>query len=153
MNFKDRKGAVPEGILYIPFLITLTIIAAGLIGGLVAFYGKGYDYRFTESNLILEEAKDCFVREGFFDLNSIDKNSFFEKCDVSQSILEDGKHFVYLKNSKGAELSIGVEDFKVRCFLDTRFRNRGLPLCAEFKSQNGNYILVGSSQSPRRVLA
>lgn len=149
----SKKGAVPEGILFIPFLITLGLIAAGLIGGLIAFYGKGYDIRFTESNQILQEVKECFAENGFFDLSLIDESSFFQKCGVSKAVLEDGEHFVYLKNSKGAELSVGIEDFKVRCFLDARFRNKDLPLCVDFKSEKGDYILVGSSQNARRVLA
>jgi len=152
MNY--RRGALGSGLLYFVFLLIVFMIVGGIYGGLIAFFGKGYDYRFDESISLSQEVKECFVREGFFDLTTeLDKNVFLEKCKISGKVLEDGEHLIYMKNKNGVEFSIGVDDFKNRCFFSARFRNRDLPLCVPLESVEGDYLLVGSSQNSRRVVA
>lgn len=148
-----RKGAIGEGLTYFVFLLMLIMIAGGIYGGLVLFFGNGYDSRRGESAQLLEEVKDCFVREKFLELNSLDKELFSDKCDIDMKVIEDGEHLVYASNSKGLEFSAGVVDFKNRCFLTARNKNRDFPLCVEYKFENGDYILVGSSQNSRRIAA
>ncbi len=146
-----RKGVLGTGLLYFVYFLMMALILAGIYGGLIAFFGKGYDSRLGESRLLLKETRECFEREKF-DLSSLDKPVFFDKCKFSSKVIEDGNHFIYVNNSKGAELSIGVSDYKVRCGLDARLKNREYPLCDDYKSDN-YYILVGSSQNSRRVAA
>jgi len=152
---KHRKGAVLGiSLIYFVYFLMMAIVFAGIYGGLFAFFGKGYDYRQEESNLLLQRVKECFNEEDFFSLNSeLDENLFFEKCKIDKKVISDGDYLIYSKNSGDYEFSVGVADFKVRCFLDTRYKNRDFPLCVEFKDNDGNYLLIGSSQNSKRVLA
>jgi len=152
----SRRGTIGSGLMYFVFFLMMALILAGIYGGLIAFFGKGYDYRRAEANLLLQETRDCFVREGFFDLTiELDENVFIEKCRFSSKALEDGEHLIYMKNKKGVEFSIGVTDFKVRCFLNARVKNKDFPLCETYgeDASNKDYLIVGSSQNSRRVAA
>lgn len=151
MNF---KGAIGEGMLYFVFFLMIIMIIGGLYGGLNAYFGDGHDSRLEEAELLFKETKDCFVEEGFFDLTTpLDEDLFYEKCGFSRELLEDGEHMIYMKNKNGIEFLVGVNDFKIRCFLDARKDNLNLPLCFAPYELDGNYLLVGSSQSSRRVYA
>ena len=149
-----RKGStLGSGLLYFIYFLMMALILAGIYGGFIAYFGKGYDSRLGESKLLLKETRECFEREGF-DLTKLDKEVFFDKCKFSSKILEDGEHFIYINNSAGKEFSVGVADFKTRCGLNVRVKNKDFPLCSKHEPEsgvNGNYFLVGSSQNSRRV--
>ena len=146
-----RKGAIGTSILFLVYLFMVFLIVAGIYGGLIAFFGKGYDSRLGESRVLLKETRECFEREKF-DFDKLSKEVFFDKCRFSSKVLDDGNHFIFVNNTKGEEFSIGVSDYKVRCGLDVRLKNMDYPLCDDYKSDN-YYILVGSSQNSRRVSA
>lgn len=150
----SSKGeAAGSGIMYFVFFVMAAIIIAGIFGGLVAFFGKGYDYRESEARALLKDVRECFDREGF-DLTKLDKVVFFDKCKISSKVIEDGNHFVYVKDKVGKEFSVGVTDFSVRCGLNARFKNKGMPLCARYGSNADKYeFLIGSSQNSKRVAA
>lgn len=148
---RNRKGeATGSGLMYFIFLIMVVMIVGGIYGGLIAFFGNGYDYRQSESIALLKNVRECIDREKF-DLTKLDKEVFLQKCGLSGSVIEDGKHIIYVKDKNGNELNLGVADFKVRCGLDARFKKKDLPLCSEYQYDSGDYILVGSSQTSRRV--
>ena len=150
---RSKKGAIGEGSLYLIFFLIMAIIAIGVYGSLILYFGEGYDFRLKEAHSIQEETVLCFQKEGLFDINyKMEPTEFFEKCGFSSKILEDGHHFVYMTNGKGGELSIGVTDFKTRCFLNGAFKNRDLPLCTEYKVDDV-YLLIGSSQNSKKVVA
>lgn len=147
-----RKANTGSGILFFVFFFMMIMIAGGLVGGAYAFFGKGYDFRAIESRQLFTNMKDCFLQNNFFDKGFTENNLlFFEICDLSKEVLEDGHHLVYVRKiSDNKEFFVGVYDFKVRCGLDSRFKNREFPLC---KSETlGDYeLIVGSSQNVRRV--
>lgn len=150
----SRKGALGGGILYFVFFLMIIIIAGGIFGGMISFFGEGYDYRKVETLYLSKQVKDCFTREGFFELKAeIDKDAFFEKCKINSKVIEDGNHLVYVKNRNNVEFFAGVSDYKNRCFLKFRNKNKDLPLCTEYKTEQGDYVLVGSSQNSKRVLS
>lgn len=130
----------------------MIMIAGGLVGGAYAFFGKGYEFRQYDSQVLFEEARDCFARNNFFDNGFAEnKDLFFEKCDLSKTVLEDGDHLVYVKRiSDGKEFFVGVYDFKVRCGLKAQKDNKDLPLCRQ-RTIRGYEWVVGSSQNARRV--
>jgi len=148
-----RKGTLGSGLLYFVYFLMIALIVGGIYGGLIAYFGKGYDYREREANLLLQETKDCFADEGFFDLNTdLKEDLFFDKCGFNRNVLEDGNHMIYIKNKNNIEFSVGVADFRVKCFLNARTKNRDYPICVPYEL-DGNYILVGSSQNSKRVAA
>jgi len=152
MSFKYRKGEAPgSGLLSLMSILMIVFIVAGILGSITIFFGKGYDYRETESRTLLNRVKECVEREKF-DLSSLNRETFLEKCTVSSKIVEDGEHMIYIKDKKNVEFLVGVADFKVRCGLVSRFENKDLPLCSDYKNEDYE-ILVGSSQNSRRVAA
>lgn len=149
-----RKGVLGTGLLYSIYFFMMAVIAIGIYGGLVGYFGTGYDYRKAESRNLLDEVKSCLDREKF-DLNSLNEGVFYEKCAISKQVIEDGEHLIYLKDKDGKEFTLGVTDFKTRCFLNVREKNKDFPICSAYgKDVAGeSYIIVGSSQNSRRVLA
>ena len=148
----DRKGVLGTGLLYLVYFLMMVLILGGIYGGLIAFFGKGYDSRKSEADVMRDRTKECFTDNGFFYLyTELNKETFFEKCGISKDVLEDGKHLIYVNNSKGKEFFVGVTDFSIRCNLVGAQKNKDLPLCSEFREGN-NYILTASSQGARRVV-
>lgn len=148
-----RNGTLGSGLLYFIYFLMMALILAGIYGGLIAYFGSGYDSRIGESKLLLKETRECFDTEKF-DLAKLNKEMFFDKCGFSSKVLEDGEHLVYIRDKNGKEFSVGVTDYKNRCFLNARVKNKDFPLCAKhepMKGTDGNYFLVGSSQNSRRV--
>ena len=149
-----RRGVLGTGVLYSIYFFMMAVIAIGIYGGLVGYFGTGYDYRKAEARILLDETRECFLRENF-DLASLTKEVFYQKCRISSQVIEDGEHMIYIKNKDGAEFVTGVTDFKTRCFLNVRQKNKDYPICAPYGKdvENEEYLLVGSSQNSRRVLA
>jgi 2C-methyl-D-erythritol 2,4-cyclodiphosphate synthase len=148
----NRKGVLGSGVLYTVYFIMMAVIALGIYGGLVGYFGPGYDYRKAESRNLLDEVRECVAAQKF-NLANLDKSTFYEKCKISEKVIEDGEHMIYIKDIAGNEFNVGVSDFKTRCFLNVRGKNTDYPLCSTYGEKDSEYILVGSSQSSRRVLA
>ncbi|MGV8131691.1 MAG: hypothetical protein ACP5N7_06350 [Candidatus Pacearchaeota archaeon] len=150
----NKRGVLSTGVLYSVYFFMMAVIALGIYGGLIGYFGTGYDYRKAEARTMLDEVKECFFTENF-DLNSLTPEFFYEKCKISKAVIEDGEHMIYIKNGAGKEFVLGVADFKNRCFLNVAEKNKDYPICASYgKDVRGeDYILVGSSQNSRRVLA
>ncbi|MEK6894613.1 MAG: hypothetical protein AABX10_04070 [Nanoarchaeota archaeon] len=150
----NRRGVLGTGVLYSIYFLMMAVIAIGIYGGLVGYFGTGYDYRKTEARILLDEVRDCFSQEKI-NLNSLNEKDFYEKCGISKSVIGDGEHMIYVKSKTGVEFVTGVTDFKTRCFLNVRQKNKDYPICASYGKnvENEEYILVGSSQNSRRVLA
>ncbi|MEK6847181.1 MAG: hypothetical protein AABY16_03380 [Nanoarchaeota archaeon] len=153
----NRRGNLGSGILYSVFFLMMLMIAGGIVGGTYAFFGKGYDFRATEAEFLFSRIQSCFEKNNFFDSGFVEQPElFYEKCALSSEVLEDGEHLVYVKRiSDGKEFFAGVYDFTVRCGLDARFKNKGLPLCEprERRVIGGYEFIVGSSQNSRRTNA
>ncbi len=149
-----RRGVLGTGVLYSIYFFMMAVIAIGIYGGLVGYFGTGYDYRKAESRAMLDEVKECVNREKF-DLNSLTNEVFYSKCRLGKAVIEDGEHMIYIKGKNGVEFVTGVTDFKTRCFLNVRQKNKDYPICSSYGKnvENEEYILVGSSQNSRRVLA
>lgn len=150
----SRKGNLGSGILYSVFFLMMVMIAMGIVGGTYAFFGKGYDFRASESSVLFYQVKTCFEKNNFFDSGFVEQpNLFYEKCRLSKEVLEDGEHLVYVKRiSDGKEFFVGVYDYIVQCGLDVRLKNKDLPLCEPNVKTVGDYeFIVGSSQNSRRA--
>ena len=152
-EFNRRGGVVGTGILYLVYMLMMAMIAGGTIGGLIAYFGKGYDFRQSEANLLLSRVEECFIRENFFaDEFGEGVTGFYEKCRLSEDVLSEN-HLVYVKRkSDNKEFFVGVYDYAIRCGMDARKKNLNLPLCAEGKIGD-YYFLAGSSQNSRRTAA
>ena len=158
----NRKGtAAGKGILFFVFFFMVILIAIGLVGGIFGFFGKGYDFRQQEAEVLGKKVMECFEENNFFENKFNDnKEMFFEKCRLSKEVLEDGNHLVFVSSSDGQEFFVGVYDFKNRCYFPGSDKNKNLPLCVPpdpnvpLKIEKGgkefNFI-VGSSQNSAKI--
>lgn len=148
-----RRGeATGSGVMYLfVFFLMIILIITGIYGSLIAFFGKGYDYRKTEAQSLLSEVRNCMDKKKL-DAASLTEEIFFDSCPISANVIKDGNHLIYIKSKSGKEFAVGVADFKIRCGLVSRYKNKDYPLCASHN--NANYeVLVGSSQNARRIAA
>ena len=149
---KRGEGA-GSGLLFFIFFIMMIMIGSGIVGGVLMFYGQGYDFRATDAAGLFDKTLDCFVDEK----NDFFENEFdiYETCNLNKKILSES-HLILIKRlSDNEEFFIGVRDYQVRCFLEARKENINLPLCkySEVMKNGEKYkILVGSSQNSRRVV-
>lgn len=150
----NQRGVLGTGLLYSVYFFMMAVIAIGIYGGLVGYFGTGYDYRKAESRSLLDSVRDCVNRENL-DFGSLVSEAFYEKCRISKKVIEDGEHLIYIKDKNGKEFVLGTSDFKTRCFLNVRERNKDYPICSSYGREvsGEDYILVGSSQNSRRILA
>lgn len=150
----SRRGyTLGSGVLFFAFFLMMGLIAAGLVGGVLAYFGNGFDFRQKDANALFDEVKNCFDRENFFEIG-LDENPdfFYEVCRIHRQSIE-GDHLVYIKRvSDGREFYVGIRDYLVRCDLEARFNNLDLPLCVNYSYGDYEFV-VGSSQDSRRVTA
>ncbi|MDP4039378.1 MAG: hypothetical protein Q8P57_02255 [Candidatus Pacearchaeota archaeon] len=154
----NRKGGAPgKGILFFIFFFMGIMIAGGLVGGVSAFYGKGYDFRGVDAFNLYDVVSECFDKPDFF-IEEFTENTekFYELCRLSKDVLEKG-HLVYikevLKTNDGKEFFVGVYDFKTQCFLEARGKNKNLPVCKSgVLNKDGREfeIIIGSNQNSRK---
>ena len=147
-----RRGVLGTGVLYIIYLLMMVMILGGIYGGLIAYFGKGYDFRQIEANVLFSHVKECLKEKGIFK----DGKEFYASCNIDETVVGGGDYLVYLKKSNGDEFFVGVYDFKNRCGLVGSDKNKNFPLCStEEVYINGEKIelTVASNQNSRRVSA
>ena len=147
-----RKGVLGTGVLYIIYLLMMVMILGGIYGGLIAYFGKGYDFRQSEANVLFSHVKECLKEKGIFK----DGNEFYSFCRIDETVINDGNYLVYLKKSNGDEFFVGVYDFKNRCGLVGSDKHKDFPLCATGEIEINKEkieLTVASNQNSRRVSA
>ena len=148
----NRRGDLGSGILFFAFFLIAVMIGGGLVGGIFAFYGEGYDFRQAESQVLVEKVWECYLENSEEILkDDFDSDKLYDFCDLDKGVIGDGNHMVLIKdNSKNKEIVVGVNDFRNRCFFVGAEENRDFPLCA--KRESGDIeIIAGSSQNSRSV--
>lgn len=141
-----KKGLQP--LSFLPFIALLLIIAAGVVFATISFYGKGYEYRMVESQVLLNAVKDCIQNHDPFSSDF----SFYTDCSLNANIQTE--HFISITRQDGKQISIGVNDFVVQCTLSSK--NENYPRCVseQVVTRFGSYnLFVGSNQKARSLLA
>ncbi len=99
---------------------------------------------------MFEIVLDCFSENDFFQ----DEFEIYERCRLNENVLSKN-HMIFIKRlSDKSEFFVGVRDFEVRCFLDSRLDNFDFPLCinSEIFMNGEEYLfLVGSNQNSEKV--
>lgn len=124
---RSKKG---EKIISLYWFAILFIVAAAVVYMAFLFYGKPYDVREIEANLLVNKVGDCFVEENYFKkevLSSEFKDNFLENCDLNFNVEDD----------YGWEDDQFLIIVKVFEFDDTAPQGRGNPLL-NIEQGNGN---------------
>lgn len=140
-----KKGLQP--VSFLPFIALLLIIGAGVVFSTVSFYGKGYEYRTVEAQVLLNVVKECLNEQDPF---SADFN--YSDCNLNSNIQTN--HLISITRDDGKQISIGVSDYVTQCALSAK--NENYPRCVSERvvTRFGSYtILTGSNQRTRSLLA
>lgn len=80
---KDKKGA--EKIISIYWFAILFIVTGALVYIVSVFYGKPYDVRKLETDILIDKIASCLSENGFITENflQIKKENFLEKCSLT----------------------------------------------------------------------
>ncbi len=150
----DRKGyTLGSSILFFVFFMMMAIVAAGLVGGVLAYFGNGFDFRQRDAGTLFSQVKHCFDRQDFFSAGFVENPElFYKECRLSEKALQNNYIVYARKISDNKEFLVGIRDYIVRCDFTAGLKNKYLPLCAKYEF--GDYeIIVGSNQNSRKVSA
>lgn len=146
----NKKG-MGEGLMFFAFIFIMFIILAGIVLGVSAFYGRGYDFRQVEASVLADKVEKCFMNNDFFEPGF--NQSIFKKCRFHENVKQE--HLIYVnRTSDGKEFFIGVLDYKNQCFLKGAEKNPNFPKCVNWtttKNNEGFEIIVGTNQKSRRI--
>ncbi len=149
----NKQGQVlGTGTMYLIYFLMIVIVTGGIYGGVISFFGKGFDIRNTDANSLMNSVKKCISEQKLIESVFKNESAFFQKCHIDKEVLENNNYLVLINNSKGDEFFSGVYDYKIKCGLNVRTKNRDFPLCSTFCiEKDGICILTSSAQISKRV--
>jgi hypothetical protein len=83
----DKRGT--DKMLSIYWFVILLITAAAIVYMVALFYGKPYDIREIEANLLATKVSDCLVQDNYLRLDISDENfktNFLEACKLNFNV-------------------------------------------------------------------
>ncbi len=156
MNLNNKKAS--EKILSIYWFVILTIVAGGIVGMVMLFYGAPYDVRDIESNIMVDKTIDClsengklnsviFLEKGFNEnLSLIDECNFNFKTE--KTFKNEGQYFLevifYVLGSEKSLLTLSEGNFnlasecEIKSKEDERYKSRAYCLNREFYSSDSS---------------
>lgn len=149
---KNKKALLGNQLMIFVFIIILIIIAVSIVTGVSMYYGKEYDFRKVDAQLLNYKITRCLAE------NEIDfslpfeklENEIFTLCDLNKQVIEDN---FYIKISVNGELKFKEKDADVCALSD---KNENFPVCIETESQINSKtftVLTGSSQRTKEKVA
>jgi len=148
MKLHSKKGA-GAAVMYIAFFGIMFIVAGGIFLGLSAFYGKGYDTRAIESELLLTDVQRCFQDSDFFE----DGFDLYSSCGLERDVIEES-YVVLVEVEDGSDRRVwGIGDFENQCEFGGE-DNSDFPICDSGVVRKGGVdyeILVGSRQYAQEI--
>jgi hypothetical protein len=132
----NRRGVAGDVVNFGGFFLIVVIMAGGVIGGYLVFFGQGYDYKIVESEILYARVQECLEETGadFF----AEDFDIYDMCRLNKNVVEN-RRMIYLKRlDTDEEFSVGVRDFINQCELIDR-GNRFA------KCVGGNVLLGGDS--------
>lgn len=154
--YKNKRG---DKIISVYWFAILFIVAAAIVYMVLTFYGKPYDVREAEANVLIDQVADCFVEGGYLkgDFSNYQQD-FSEKCNLNFDV-EDvydwkEKKQYYLEinlydmteDDSISEIILGDGNLKDYCALQENKKQEKLPFCLEKKfytlDRNNNQFII-----------
>ena len=144
MTRMNKQGA--DKIISVYWFVILFIVAAAIVYMVSVFYGKPYDVRGLEAQILIDKTAECLSIEGYLNENwaSMDKDTFLEQCNINLNVEEtyswnDDQYYVEITISQKT-ISVGNSNLKPSCSL----QGENLPVCIQksiytIDKQNNNY--------------
>ena len=150
MNHKDKKGM--EKIISVYWFVILIIVAGGITFMVFGFYGKPYDVREMEANVLAGNIADCISQKGklIYEIGSQElKDNFLQICHINLKTQEEEIQYY---------LEINFLDFQTLQSLnydikEGNFNLKNNPNIKSFYSTTKSfYVLNLENQVPREIL-
>ena len=125
-NYKKMNKKGSDKILSVYWFFILFIVAAAVVYMVAAFYGKPYDVRGMESQILSDKAAECLVDRGYInpDWQTLNSSNLLQRCSLNFNTESD-----YGWNNDQYYLEVSVSNF-----------TSGLPLVSAYA---GNANLKG----------
>jgi hypothetical protein len=129
--FSDKRGKI----LSLWWFIMVLAVAGGIIGMAVSFYGRPYDVRDIEANLLIDKLANCIsyngkINDGFLSENV--KDNFLEECHINFSLEKDEffyrVSFYNLTDLKNPFVNFNGGNFNLESFCGIE-QEEALPKC------------------------
>ncbi len=136
------RGQTGEMIMFFVFLFLNFIVVAGIVWGVISFYGEPYDTRYNEAGILADRIQTCAKGHDFFS----SEFNISRDCRVNEDVLNND-HLVYVSLGD-KEFILGTLDFKNQCLFNTG-GNAGYPVCVQrsfMKDGSKVVIITGSNQ-------
>lgn len=152
-----RRGEVGAMTMAVLFLFYLALIGVAILSGHFIFYGKGYDSRQVEAELLAMKVRSCIQEQTVIDKLFFEK--LHERCALEKGVVEKFYNLRVCKNSaeciSETQPLIGLGSKFQACRFDAATENESYPRCAFVRFKQGNdwfEIITISSQESRRNL-
>lgn len=132
--------------LSIWWFFVLIVVAVGIVGGVIGFYGNPLDVNTVEAKILNDKLFDCILDKGIM-RTEILNDKILENCNIK--ISEDYWVYVYVKGENVFEKGFGRASFQEECDMGNKYlKSRYYPDCFERKLILGDYeikIKTGSN--------
>ncbi|MDP3992055.1 MAG: hypothetical protein Q8P79_00935 [Nanoarchaeota archaeon] len=141
---KNKKGA--EKIISVYWFAILFIVAGAMVYMVSSFYGKPYDVRELEAQILTDKVAECLSLEGYINENwgNLNNDNLPAQCGLDFNTEEtyawnDDQYYIEIKISDKT-IFAGNSNLKDFCLL----QGKGIPVCLEkslytIDRQNNNY--------------
>src|SRR3989344_6502072 len=146
----NKKAETGDQIMFFPFIFIMLVIAAGIVTGVLLFYGEKYDARANDAYTLNYHIKNCLSNN---DLNSI-KIDFYIACNIHKDSLAGHKIGFKICENKEAEecivsttpLASSGSNFEACLFTGAK-NNKNYPSCSydTLNVKDNRYFIVTSS--------
>ena len=136
---KSKKGAK---IISVYWFVILFIVAAAIVYMVAVFYGKPYDVRSLEADILIDKIAECLTYAGYVNDNVFVtgfEGNFLENCNLnfetedSYSWNEQGQFYIEVKidgfESSENFLDVAKGNFNLKDFCG--LKGEGIPFCLE----------------------
>ncbi len=155
----DKRGyEVGEQLGIFFFLFLIVIIGVSIFVGVGLFFGKGYDFREVEAELLNYKIKECLASNEI-DIGFFKKENFYDKCRIDKGVIDLGNYIIKICEGSDRDSCVvggGIfsegSNFQL-CKLNIK-KNYVSSLCSikSFeKNGKGFVIITGSKQDSRRL--
>lgn len=140
ISLKDKKAT--EKIISVYWFVILFIVAAAIVYMTASFYGKPYDARQIEADLLADNVAKCISEAGYLNEEVLDPQfteNFLENCNINFNVedaygwREQEQYYIELNladfssGEKILEVTAGNAELKSFCNL----KGNNLPVCLE----------------------
>jgi len=143
MSYMNRRGALGEQMMVVVFVFELLMMLLAIAGGIYLFFGKGYDFRQNDAQMLNSQVRECISNYN----PDFTKDTWYQTCNLNKDVISKYDRIKICKGDLGlgdcinadssAYILGGSGDF-VACGLAGVGKNSNYPGCAFGTVSRGN---------------